>query len=165
MSPRLLLSALALACLVATPVEAKGKPDPAIRAQVKQMMADFRTQRRALQDQVKVYGQDYLTAVGTALQLDEAGLDAIETQLDAAWDLAEDRFELLPDADQVQATLRTYILEELKTVTDGATADAGIRATLDAASVTFVDGVLPIKAQISTLRSDTKAAIRALLGK
>ena len=76
-------------------------------------------------------------------------------------DLAEERFEALDEADQVAATLRAYTLEELKKVTDAATADAAIQAQLDALSVTFVDAVLPLKAQIKTLRSDYRAQIKA----
>jgi hypothetical protein len=144
---------------------AKGAKDPAVRTQIRQLLTDFRTQRKALQGQVKTCNKDYMTAVGLALALDEAGLDALETQLDAAWELAEDRFEALPDADQLPATLRAYILEELKTVTDAATADAAVQAQLDGYSTTFVDCILPIKAQIKTLRTDTRAAIRTLLGK
>ena len=127
MSSRLSFTAcLLVACLAlsATPTEAKGRKDPALRAQIRQLMTDFRAQRAPLQDQVKVCGQDYLAALKLALNLDDAGIDALEVQLDAAYEVAEDRFELLPDADQLHATLRTYILEELKKVTDGATADA-----------------------------------------
>ena len=161
---RFALIALALTpLLLASPAQAKGRKDPAIRDQIKTMLSDFRTQRRALQDQIKAAGQTYLDGVAVALQLDEAGIDALETQLDAAWELAEDRFEALDDADQLPATLRSYILEELKKVTDAATADAAIQAQLDALSTAFVDAVLPVKAQLSTLRSDTRAAIKALL--
>ena len=152
-------------CAAVAPADAKGAKDPAVRAQMRQLLRDFRTQRRTIQDQVVTCGKDYLTSVGVALQLDDAGQDALETQLDAAYELAEDRFEALPEADQLPATLRSYILAELKTVTDGATADAAIQAQLDGYSTTFVDCVLPLKAQIATLRSDTRTQIRTLLGK
>lgn len=164
MTLRLTAAALCLGlCLAAAPAYAKGAKDPAVRAQIRQLMTDFRTQRSALQDQVKTINGDYMTALATALNLDEAATDALEVQLDAAWEAAETRFEALPDVDQVPATLRAYILEELKKVTDGTTADAGVQAQLDGYSTTFVDGILPIKAQAATLRTDTRAAIRALL--
>lgn len=162
--PALTAALVALAIVfVPAPAHAAKADRAALRDQVRALLDAYRTQRATLQDQVIAASKAYEDGIQTALQLTDEQLELLEEQLDAASELAEERYEALDAADQTLATYRAILLEELKKVTDAATADAGIRATLDTLSATYAEAILPLKMQLSTLRADYRAQIKALI--
>ena len=106
-------------------------------------------------------GKDLVSAAQAILVLDDATLDLLEADLEAAYDSAKDQFEALDPADQTDANLRSLIVTAINQVWPLYTTDAGQLAALGTAAQAFADTVSPLEIARLDLLAQLKAAAKA----